>query len=64
MFPPSVWPYLLLNPLLHIEELLRVYWFNNYETPGISVLYIAECFLGMAFFGLLLERYLRRRLSP
>jgi len=62
MFPPTIWPYLLWNPLLHVEELLRVYWFNNYETPGISPLYIAESLLGMTFFGLLLERYLRRRL--
>jgi hypothetical protein len=41
---------------------LRIYWFNNYQTPGISPLYVAECLLGMVFFGLLLERYMRRRL--
>jgi capsular polysaccharide transport system permease protein len=62
MFPPTVWPYLLWNPLLHVEELLRVYWFNNYQTPVVSPLYVAECLLGMVFFGLLLERYMRRRL--
>jgi capsular polysaccharide transport system permease protein len=62
MFPPTVWPYLLWNPLLHAEELLRIYWFANYQTPGISPLYVAECLLGMVFFGLLLERYMRRRL--
>ena len=64
MFPPVVWPYLLWNPLLHAEELLREYWFNNYTTPGISPAYVAECLIGMVFFGLLLERYLRRRLQP
>lgn len=64
MFPPTIWPYLLWNPLLHVEELLRVYWFSNYETPGISALYVAECLLVMLFFGLLLERYVRRRLPP
>lgn len=62
MFPPTVWPYLLWNPLLHVMELMRVYWFSNYETPGISALYVAECLLVMVFFGLLLERYARRRL--
>lgn len=62
MFPPYVWRYLLWNPLLHCEELLRGYWFYNYETPVVSPFYIAECLLGMVFFGLLLERYLRRRL--
>lgn len=64
MFPTFTWPYLLWNPLLHVEELLRVYWFYNYPyaTPGISPLYAAECLLVMVFFGLLLERYMRRRL--
>ncbi|HEX3431038.1 MAG TPA: hypothetical protein VHT03_09135 [Rhizomicrobium sp.] len=64
MFPPTVWPYLLWNPLLHEEELLRAYWLTNYQTPQVSVLYLTECALGIAFFGLLLERYMRRRLPP
>lgn len=64
MFPPTILPYLLWNPLLHSEELLRIYWFSNYQTPGISALYVAECSLVMFFFGLLLERYARRRLQP
>lgn len=62
LFPSNIWPYLLWNPLLHAEELLRVYWFSNYQTPGISALYVAECCLVLVFFGLVLERYLRRRL--
>lgn len=61
MFPTYMWPYLLWNPFLHIEELIRTYWFNNYETPGISAYYVAKSLLAMVFFGLLLERYLRRR---
>lgn len=64
MFPPAIWPYLLWNPLLHAEELLRVYWFSNYQTPGISAAYVAECLIVMVFFGLLLERYARRRIPP
>src|SRR5205823_14283339 len=39
IFPPTAWPYLTWNPLLHIEELLRVYWFNNYQTPVVSAAY-------------------------
>lgn len=62
MFPTFLWPYLLWNPLLHAEELLRVYWLNNYQTPQVSLLYVAECAVGLMFFGLLLERYCRRRL--
>jgi len=64
MFPPTVWPYLLWNPLLHVEELLRIYWFYDYQTPVVSAFYVFECLLGMLLFGLLLERYARRRLPP
>ena len=63
-FPTSVWPYLTWNPMLHIEELLRSYWFYTYQSPIGSPAFIAECLLGMTFFGLLLERYARRRLRP
>jgi capsular polysaccharide transport system permease protein len=63
-FPPSVWPYLLWNPLLHVEELMRIYWLPNYHTPSVSAAYVAEWLAGMMFFGLLLERYARRRLPP
>jgi capsular polysaccharide transport system permease protein len=62
MFPPSIWPYITWNPMLHIEELLRTYWFYSYQTPIGSPLYVSECLIGMAFFGLLLERYARQRL--
>ena len=62
VFPPTVWPYLTWNPLLNVEELLRVYWFSNYQTPVVSAAYVAECLAGMLFFGLLVERYARRRI--
>src|SRR5205814_2469833 len=60
IFPPTVWPYLTWNPLLNLEELLRVYWLYDYETPVVSAAYVAECLLGLLFLGLLLERYARR----
>jgi ABC-type polysaccharide/polyol phosphate export permease len=49
------------NPLLHIEELIRTYWFTSYHTPVGSPAYVAECLLIMTFLGLLVERYVRRR---
>ncbi len=64
MFPPTIWPYLTWNPLLHVEELLRTYWFYTYHSPIGSPAYVAEALIGMLFFGLLLERYARRRLPP
>jgi capsular polysaccharide transport system permease protein len=61
-FPPTIWPYLTWNPMLHVEELLRTYWFYSYHTPVGSPLYVAESLTALTFFGLLLERYARRRL--
>lgn len=64
MFPPVIWPYLEWNPLLHVEELLRTYWFYSYHTPVGSPSYVAVWLAGMVLFALLLERYARRRLPP
>ena len=61
-FPESLWPYLTWNPMLHVMELLRVYWFNGYASPVASPAYIVECLVVMVCAGLLLERYARRRL--
>jgi len=63
-FPSTLWPYLLWNPMLHVEELLRIYWLPDYHTPEVSARYVAEWLFGMLFFGLLLERYARRGLPP
>jgi len=61
-FPSYVWPYLTWMPMLHVEELIRQYWFYNYVSPVGNAFYLGECVLGMAAFGLLCERYARRRL--
>jgi capsular polysaccharide transport system permease protein len=61
-FPSYIWPYLTWMPMLHVEELLRQYWFHNYVSPVGNAFYVAECALGMAAFGLLCERYCRYRL--
>lgn len=61
-FPSYIWPYLTWMPMLHVEELLRQYWFRNYVSPVGNGFYVAECALGMAAFGLLCERYCRSRL--
>jgi capsular polysaccharide transport system permease protein len=61
-FPEYMWPYLTWNPMLHIEELLRVYWFYDYTSPVANPTYILECLVVLMCAGLLLERYARRRL--
>jgi capsular polysaccharide transport system permease protein len=62
MFPESIWPYLSWNPMLHVEELIRVYWFPGYASPVANPAYILECVVVLMCAGLLLERYVRRRL--
>jgi capsular polysaccharide transport system permease protein len=61
-FPTYIWPYLDWIPMLHIEELIRQYWFANYVSPVGNPWYVLWCTLGMAAFGLACERYCRRRL--
>jgi capsular polysaccharide transport system permease protein len=58
--PQSIWPYLDWNPMLHVNELMRTYWFATYTSPIGSPAYIIECLAGMALFGLSLERFIRR----
>ena len=62
IFPESIWPYLEWNPMLHVEELLRVYWFPGYVSPVANPAYVLECLVVLMCAGLLLERYARRRL--
>jgi capsular polysaccharide transport system permease protein len=61
-FPTYIWPYLTWNPMLHVEELLRQYWFYTYKSPVGNPFYVMQWMLGLAAFGLLCERYARRRL--
>jgi capsular polysaccharide transport system permease protein len=58
--PPTLWPYLTWNPLLHICELMRTYWFETYNTPVGSPSYIFEVVGTMLVIGLSLERFIRR----
>jgi capsular polysaccharide transport system permease protein len=61
-FPSYIWPYLTWMPMLHVEELLRQYWFYNYVSPVGNPIYVLECVMGMIAVGLLCERYARVRL--
>jgi capsular polysaccharide transport system permease protein len=59
--PAADWHYLTWNPMLHVSELMRTYWFTTYQSPIASPAYVVECVCGVLFFGLLLERFVRRR---
>lgn len=57
--PPTAWPYLDWNPILHINELIRQYWFSTYQSPVASPLFVFECLVALFALGLLLERRIR-----
>ena len=59
--PSNYWGYLTWNPMLHVSELMRTYWFSSYQTPVGNPFYVAICSFGLLIFGLLLERYVRLR---
>lgn len=61
-FPTYIWPYLTWNPMLHVEELLRQYWFANYVSPVGDPNVVIEWVVGLTAFGLLCEKYTRSRL--
>jgi capsular polysaccharide transport system permease protein len=58
--PYWLWPYFTWNPVLHITELMRSYWFTVYTTPIGSLPFVFMWVGGLTLLGLSLERYLRR----
>jgi capsular polysaccharide transport system permease protein len=58
--PTFLWVWFTWNPLMHVTELMRSYWFTVYTTPVGSILYILAWIAAMTVLGLGLERYLRR----
>ena len=60
--PSNYWKYLTWNPMLHVSELMRTYWFYSYQTPVGNPFYVGACAIALLILGLLLERYIRVRL--
>lgn len=54
---------LLLNPVAHAIELVRVGWLPGYSSPHINPWYPVAWILVLVFFGLSLERMARRHLE-
>lgn len=61
--PSQVRESLLVNPVLHIVEIIRSGFFAEYEAPYASMGYVAMWALSATAVGLLLERVARRRLE-
>ena len=58
--PTFLWPWFTWNPVMHVCELLRSYWFVTYVTPIGSFTYVMVWVAALAVLGLTLERYVRR----
>ncbi|HEX2590288.1 MAG TPA: hypothetical protein VHL34_02270 [Rhizomicrobium sp.] len=59
-FPTSTWPYLMMNPLFHLTELMRSAWFKSYETPTGNIGYVLAVILVLLTIGVTAERIIRR----
>ncbi len=54
---------LLLNPVMHCIEMIRAGWFRSYDAPFVSSSYVVAWIVGLSFFGLSLERVVRRKIQ-
>ena len=60
MIPETIRPYILLNPVLQLVEIFRSAYSPDYESNYINYPYLLVVILLAIFFGLLLQRALRR----
>jgi capsular polysaccharide transport system permease protein len=54
---------LLYNPIFHAVELVRHGWFREFDSAHIDLPYVFAWILLFGYFGLLFERFARRRLE-
>lgn len=54
---------LLWNPMLHVTEVVRAGWFTSHDAEYVDLGYVAWWIGGAALVGLLLERWVRRRID-
>jgi capsular polysaccharide transport system permease protein len=58
--PSNALPYLLWNPMLHINEMMRSAWFTVYDSQVADPVFVAITITAMLMLGLAGERLLRR----
>jgi capsular polysaccharide transport system permease protein len=54
---------MLWNPVLHVTEIVRDGWFASYQSADADPVYVLRWILGLGLAGLLLERWVRRRIE-
>ena len=62
MLPPDVRDLALVNPLLHMIELMRSAFFHEFESPHGDYSFALFAILGSVFIAALLHRALRRQI--
>lgn len=54
---------MLWNPVLHVTEVVRAGWFSSHEATYVDLRYVLSWIGGLMLVGLLLERWVRRRID-
>lgn len=54
---------MLVNPMLHVTELVRAGWFSQHDAKYADLGYVLWWIGGLALVGLVLERWVRRRID-
>ena len=62
-FPSYVMDYIWWNPMIQIIEMCRMSISQGYRAMPYSIFYLVSCTMVFLCLGLLLERYVRRKLS-
>ncbi|WP_300808586.1 ABC transporter permease [uncultured Desulfovibrio sp.] len=62
-FSHRVGDFLMLNPIMQLIELARTALSYSYTSPYADIWYVSQVTLGSLFLGMLLERYVRRKVT-
>lgn len=62
-FSHRVGDFLMLNPIMQLIELSRTTLSNSYNSPYADIWYVTQVTFGSLFLGMLLERYVRRKVT-
>ena len=63
MVPSDARDFLMWNPVIHCNELMRDAWFPQYHAQHASPMYVLSCAIVLLFIGLTLERRVRPRVQ-
>ena len=62
-FSHRVGDFLMLNPIMQLIEIVRISLSNSYVSPYADIWYVTQVTFTLLFLGMLLERYVRRKVT-